>query len=110
VGNVCKGPWFFIADWPQTILVIQETAMEIQFLPRYCGLPDSPKGWGEQDGHGKKPSMRLRDYMVLSLIIIIGCPLLLSLVVHLWACHQNAESMNSFREMQMEELNRQSLY
>ena len=83
--------------------------MEIHSLPRYCGLPDSPKGWGEQDGHGKKPSMSLRDYMALALIIIIGFPILLSLVVHLWAGYRYAESMNSAREREMEEVNRLSL-
>ncbi len=76
--------------------------MDMQSLSRYRGLPDSPKGWGEQDGHGKKPSMRLRDYLVLSLIIMIGFPLSLCLVVHLWVCHRDAEIRNSARGGQME--------
>jgi hypothetical protein len=103
VGHACKGPWFLMADQSQTTLVIQEAAMEMQSLPRYCGLPDSPKGWGEQDGHGKKPSMGLRDYVVLAFLILIGFPLFLSLVDHLWACHRYVESMNSVRERQMGE-------
>jgi hypothetical protein len=95
-----------MADWPQTMLVIQEAAMAMQALPRYCGLPDSPKGWGEPDGHGKKPSLRLRDYVVLALLVLIGFPLLLCLVDHLGACHRYEEIMNSVREEQMGAANR----
>jgi hypothetical protein len=84
--------------------------MEIQSLPRYRGLPDSRNGWWEPDGHGKKPSMRLRDYVVLALIIIIGLPIFCSLVLHLWTCRRDAESMNSARERQMEEENKRTLF
>jgi hypothetical protein len=77
--------------------------MDIGSLPRYRGLPDSPRVWGEQDGHGKKPSMGLRDYLALSFVIMISVPIVLGLVAHLWVCHGNAESMNSAREWQMEE-------
>jgi hypothetical protein len=77
--------------------------MAIQPLPRYRGLPDSPKGWGEPDGHGKKPIMRLRDYLVLSLIIMISLPIIPRLVVHLRVCRRKAEVMNSVREKQMQE-------
>jgi hypothetical protein len=98
-----------MADWPKTITAIQEAAMEIQSLPRYWGLPDSPKGWGEPDGHGRKPIMGMRDYVILSLIILIGFPLFLSLVVHLWACQRYAEGLNSARERQIEMEIRRSL-
>jgi hypothetical protein len=97
-------------DSPQTILAIQEAAMEIQSLPRYRGLPDSGKGWGEPDGHGKTPSMKLRDYVVLSLIIIISFPILRSLILQLRTFYRDAENMNSAREWQMEEDNRGTLF
>jgi hypothetical protein len=83
--------------------------MEMQSLPRYCGLEDAPKGWGEPDGHGKRPSMGLRDYVVLYLLVTIGVPILFSLAVHLWTCHRSVESINSVRERQMEEENAQFL-
>jgi hypothetical protein len=77
--------------------------MDTQSLPRYFGLPDSPRGWGEQDGHGKRPSVFLRDWVVLSLLVGVCFPILLSLAAHLWACHQDAERMNSAREKEMEQ-------
>src|SRR5262249_3199366 len=82
-------------------VVRKVAAMDIQSLPRYCGLPDSPKGWGEPDGHGKKPSLRLRDYVVLSLLIMICFPINLCVTVHLWVCHRKVEILNSIREKQM---------
>src|SRR5262249_7872592 len=97
-------------DSPQSILSIQEAAMEIQLLPRYRGLPDSGKGWWEPDGHGKKPSMRLRDYVVLSLIVIISFPILRGLVLQLRTCYRDAENMNSAREWKMDEENRGALF
>jgi hypothetical protein len=92
------------------MLAIHEAAMEIQSLPRYCGLPDSGKGWWEPDGHGKKPTMRLRDYVVLLLIIITSFPTLHGLVLHFWTCHRDAESMNSARERQIEKESRRTLF
>jgi hypothetical protein len=76
--------------------------MDTQSLPRYCGLPDSPKGWGEPDGHGKRPSMRLRDYVVLSLILMIVFPISPSLVVRFLACRWDAEILQTVRDRQME--------
>ncbi len=84
--------------------------MDIQSLPPYRGLPESPKGWGEQDGHGKTPSIRLRDYVVLSLIIMICLPISLCLVVHLWVCHRYTQLENARRENQMEYEMRRSLF
>jgi hypothetical protein len=89
-----------MADGPRTILAIQEAGMASQSLPLYRGLPDSPKGWGEPDGHGKRPSMRLCDYVVLSLLLImISLPLIPSLVIRLWARQRYAEISNPFREL-----------
>ena len=72
--------------------------MDVQSLPQYRGLPDSPKGWGEQDEQGNTPRMRLRDYVVLSLILLLCFPINSCLVVHFWACHRKAEAVNSVRE------------
>ncbi len=72
--------------------------MDIQSLPRYRGLPNSPKGWGEQDEQGKMPMMRLRDWVVLSVIIMSCLPINLCRVVQYWVCHQNLVIANSLRE------------
>jgi hypothetical protein len=77
--------------------------MDIRLLPRYVGLPDSPKGWGEPDGHGKRPSVCLRDWVVLSLVLMIYSPICFCLAIQFWADHRWAESMNSAREKWMEE-------
>jgi hypothetical protein len=53
--------------------------------------------------------MRLRDCLILCLINLFCVPIMLCLVVHLWAGHMNAEIMNSVRERQMEEEARRSL-
>jgi CHAT domain len=77
------------------------SAMDIQSLPHYRGLPDSPKMWGEPDEQGKRPRMRLRDYVVLSLLILIFFPDPLRLVDHLRVCRRRAEGLNAFRANQM---------
>jgi hypothetical protein len=84
--------------------------MNIQSLPRYGGLCDSPKGWGEPDGHGKRPSLRLRDYVVLALILIMGFPIFLRLGGRLSAGHRYAERLNSVREKEIERETRQMLF
>jgi len=84
--------------------------MELQFLPPYPGPPDSLRGWGEPDGHGKKPSMGLRDYVVLFLIILIGFPILLCLAGRLWTYDSYAKGLNSAREKEMEQENRRTLF
>ena len=77
--------------------------MNIQVLPRYRGLPDSLKGWGEPDGHGKRPSLGLHDHVLLALCILVCLPTVLGLVVRLWDCHRHVEIMNSIiREREME--------
>jgi len=83
--------------------------MLVQSLPRYCGLPNSRRGWGEPDGHGKKPMMGLRDYIVLSLIVTICLPLLLRLAVVLWTGQEHAHGMNAAREQQLEQEDSRSL-
>jgi hypothetical protein len=77
--------------------------MSIQALPHYRGLPDSLKGWGEPDGHGKRPSLGLHDYVVLSLIILACLPTILGLVIRFWDCRRLVEATNTGREMQMEQ-------
>jgi hypothetical protein len=84
--------------------------MDIQSLPKYRGLLDSPRAWGEQDEEGKTARMRLRDYVVLSFMIMICFPISLCLVFHFWDCHRNAEMVNSARENQMEQVVRRSLF
>jgi hypothetical protein len=77
--------------------------MDIRSLPGYRGLPDSPKEWGEPDDEGRLPRMRLRDYLVLALIIMICVPIDLPLLVRLWAYHRNVVIENAIREKQLEE-------
>ena len=72
--------------------------MDLQSLPRYRGLPDSPRGWDEPDEHGKMPSMRLRDYVVLSLLIIMCFPTGLSFLLHQWASQRSLMAANSSRD------------
>ena len=91
-------------------VVRKAAAMDLQSLPRYRGLPDSPKGWGEPDGHGKKPSLRLRDYAVLALLLLICFPINPCVAVHLWVGHRKAESLNSVGEKEMEEEMRRNLF
>jgi hypothetical protein len=77
--------------------------MSIQALPHYRGLPDSLKGWGEPDGHGKRPSLGLHDYVVLSLLILVCLPAILGLVARLRDCHGYVGAENRGREIQMEQ-------
>jgi hypothetical protein len=84
--------------------------MDFQSLPEYCGLPDSLLIWGEKDGHGKKPSMRLRDYAVMSLAVTICFQIGLCLVCRLWVAHESAELINSMREKQLQMIMRSSLF
>jgi hypothetical protein len=76
--------------------------MEIQSLPRFHGLPDAGIGWGEPDGHGKRPSMGLRDYMVSTLLIIGFLMFVSTAAVEGWRFHRRAESLNPVRERQVE--------
>ena len=61
-------------------------------------------------GHGKKPSMGLRDYVVFYLIILIGFPTLLCLADYLWTYDRHAEIRNFVREQEMEQENRRTLF
>ena len=73
--------------------------MDIHSLPRFYGLPASPKGWREPDERGKTPIMRLRDYVVLGLLNMICCfPINLPLVVGYWICHWKIVDENASRE------------
>jgi hypothetical protein len=91
-------------------VVRKASAMDIQSLPQYRGLPDTLKEWGEPDEQGTMPRMYLRDYVVLSLLIMICFPINPCLLVHFWVCHRNAEVWNSVREKQMEAERKRSLF
>jgi hypothetical protein len=69
--------------------------MEIQTLPRYRGLADWTKGWGEADGHGKKPNLRLRDYVVLALILGVCLPINLPRLFHYWFLQRREAEVRS---------------
>jgi hypothetical protein len=71
--------------------------MDPRLLPRYRGFPDSPKGWAEPDERGRTPTMRLRDYVVLSFIILMCLPINLHLAVVWWAAHRHLVIQNSSR-------------
>lgn len=73
--------------------------MEIQALPRYRGLSDSRRGWGKEDG---RPSLSLRDLVVLSLIVVISFPLIFRLTFDLWLRDWTVHSLNAGREREME--------
>lgn len=83
--------------------------MEIQSLPQYRGLPDALRAWGEPDEKGRTPTMRLRDYLILALIIMICVPTNYCLVVQLWVYRRNAEIANTVRQRQLEEEGRRTL-
>ena len=76
--------------------------MTLRSLPRYRGRPDPGRGRGEPGGHGRTSSTGLRDLVVLSVMIIVGFPIVLGLLVKFWVCHRNAELSNLQRERQME--------
>jgi hypothetical protein len=110
---VRRFPWAVLPTLligPGDPLASEEAAMELQFLPPYPGPPDSLRAWGEPDGHGKKPSMGLRDYVVFYLIILIGFPTLLCLADYLWTYDRHAEIRNFVREQEMEQENRRTLF
>ena len=46
--------------------------------------------------------MRLRDYVVLCLLLMICFHMAPCLLSHFWACCRNAEILNFVRERQME--------
>lgn len=64
-----------IMDVPVLILPWQqrEATMDLQSLPPYCGPPDSRRVWGEPDERGERPTLRLRDYVALAVLIALVC-------------------------------------
>jgi hypothetical protein len=72
--------------------------MDFQALPRYRGPRNSVRGWTEPDERGKTPPMRLRDYLVLSLILGICSPIALSALVDQWVTHRRLVLQNSLRD------------
>ncbi|HEV3119163.1 MAG TPA: hypothetical protein VGY58_19060 [Gemmataceae bacterium] len=71
--------------------------MDSTFLPRYRGLADEGKAWGEPDEQGKMPTMHLRDYLVLSVIVFLCFPINLPLLLRCTMCHQKVVVEDSSR-------------
>ena len=84
--------------------------MSIRSLPRYRGLRYSPKGRGEADGHGKRPNLRLRDYVLLTLIIVLLVPMLNYLVVRIQDSRARIDFINTLREEAMDQQMRRGSY
>lgn len=84
--------------------------MDLQSLPQYRGLADSPVepgGWGEKDGHGKSSSTRFRDFVVLSVMIAFCSMIIFCAVVPIWNYHRQAKARYQLQEIQIEdEINR----
>jgi len=76
--------------------------MEIHTLPRYRGIPDSPRAWGEPDERGKVPSMHLRDYVVLAFLVALSAPLFVCVVFDAWVNHRRAMLLDAARCGQMQ--------
>ena len=72
--------------------------MDFASLPRYQGPPNSPRGWAEPDERGETPSLRLRDYVALALMIVIGFPISFPFTVHQWTSHRNLSAVNLSRD------------
>jgi hypothetical protein len=77
--------------------------MEFQALPPYRGLPDSLRAWGEPSDHGLLPPMRLRDYVVLCVLILTFAPLFAPLRVFLWDEHWRTEALDAARRQQLQQ-------
>ena len=77
--------------------------MDFNSLPQFRGMQDSPKVWGEPDARGETPAMRLRDYVVLSLLVALCMPMLSRLVVDSWIHHWRVDlQAASVHQIQME--------
>ena len=72
--------------------------MAFELLPRYRGLRDSRRLWGQPDDNGKLPRMHLWDYVVLSLLILICFPIALRWVLDSWAYHRSGERQDRSRQ------------
>jgi hypothetical protein len=79
---------------------IQEAAMEIRSLPQYRGLADSANHRAEPDDRGQIPGVRLRDWVLLSVLIILALQICAFLAVRIWTNHAYAEAQNAAREQQ----------
>lgn len=78
--------------------------MDFQKMPPYRGLSDSPKEWGEANEQGELPSIALRDYLTLALLIVFGFVMNIGFAAHLWICRQGPVRWNNeLREQQMVE-------
>jgi hypothetical protein len=74
----------------------------MQPLPRYFGVEDSPIGWGEADGHGKRPSFWLRDYVAAVLVIVVLFPIGICTIAHIWPAHDRTMYLDRLRQMRMQ--------
>jgi hypothetical protein len=84
--------------------------MDFQKMPPYRGLADSPKEWGEPNEQGELPSIALRDFLALALLIVFGLALKIGFAAHLWVRRQGPLRWNEIREKQMEEEDRRFLF
>lgn len=71
--------------------------MDLLSLPQYRGLAVSLRAYAEPDEQGLLPAMRLRDHVVLTLLIAICGPMLLGLVVKFCDERRLTERLESTR-------------
>jgi hypothetical protein len=76
--------------------------MDLHLLPHYRGLTDSPSTWGEPDERGQLPRLRLRDYVVLSLLLALFLPIVLGLAVNTWFYHRRLAALNEARSKEVQ--------
>jgi len=77
--------------------------MDFRSLPPYRGLPDSLRACGEPNEQGLLPAMRLRDYVVLGVLIVIFAPMLVPLTVYVWDEHRRSEGWDAGRRQQLQQ-------
>ena len=75
--------------------------MEMETLPPYRGLIDSPKQWGEANERGKRPGWRRRDLVVLVLIVMFFGPFPRPALMRLWRASRTAEHANATRDKEL---------
>jgi hypothetical protein len=77
--------------------------MDIHSLPPYHGLSDSRRAWGEPDDSGKTPALRLRDYVILSIMIALCLSILSGRLVDALVYHQRVLDWDAARRGQMQQ-------
>ena len=72
-------------------------------MPPYRGLANSPKEWGEANEQGEFPSIALRDYLVVALLIVFGFVMNIGFAAHLLRRQGPIRWNNELREQQVDE-------